>query len=307
MNTDSIKNGNIKKYSYHLSKYTGCVTILSNPVERKKHMLKTAALVLNSRNVNAVSCADRALSFFRQHQIAAFDLLTQTLSEKPDVIVSFGGDGTLLLGARYAIEYDIPLLGINLGTVGFLTEEDPDHLEEALEALITSAYLIESRSILYVRNKKTGASYYALNDAVITRGGYARLIRVDASVDGKAYGSFTADGIIVATPTGSTGYSLSAGGPIVEPGVSCMIITPVCAHSMQHCPCIVSESADIRLLLTPGREQTAELQIDGQSMGSLSAGDEIHVTGTDRKVRLIRLHPYDFFGVTRRKLSEWGS
>ena len=86
-----------------------------------------------------------------------------------------------------------------------------------------------------------------------------------------------------------------------------MIITPVGPHSMQNCPCIVSEKADIRLLLKPEREQTAELQIDGQNMGSLSAGDEIHVTGTDRKISLIRLHPYDFFGLTRRKLSEWGS
>ena len=154
---------------------------------------------------------------------------------------------------------------------------------------------------------RTGEEYHALNDAVITRGGYARLIRVDACVDSREYGVFTADGIIVATPTGSTGYSLSAGGPIVEPGMNCMIITPVCPHSMQHCPCVVSGTADIRLLLSPEREQTAELQIDGQNMAGLSAGDEIHVTGAQKKIRLIRLHPYDFFGLTRRKLSEWGS
>ena len=126
-------------------------------------------------------------------------------------------------------------------------------------------------------------------------------------VNGREYGLFTADGIIVATPTGSTGYSLSAGGPIVEPGMNCMIVTPVCAHSMQHCPCVVSETSDIRLLLNPNREQTAELQIDGRNMGMLGSGDEISVTGTDRKVYLIRLHPYDFFGLMRRKLVEWGS
>ena len=166
---------------------------------------------------------------------------------------------------------------------------------------------IEIRSILHILNKRTGEEFYALNDAVITRGGYARLIRVDATVNGSGYGTFTADGIIVATPTGSTGYSLSAGGPIVEPQMNCMIITPVCPHSMQHCPCIVSGSADIRLLLSPDREQSAELQIDGQNMGSLSAGDEIHVTGTEKKIRLIRLHPYDFFDLTHRKLSEWGT
>ena len=123
----------------------------------------------------------------------------------------------------------------------------------------------------------------------------------------KEYGVFTADGIIVATPTGSTGYSLSAGGPIVEPGMNCMIITPVCAHSMQHCPCVVSEKSRIRLLLKPEREQTAELQIDGQSRGTLEAGDEILVSGTKKTIRLIRLHSYDFFSLMRRKLIEWGS
>ena len=270
-------------------------------------MVKTAGLILTSQNGSAVECAGRAACFFREHGVRTFDPQKEQAPEDPDMIVSFGGDGTLLIGARYAMYYDIPLLGINLGTVGFLTEEDPGHLEEALGAIIAGEYQLESRSLLHILNPRTGEEFDALNDAVITRGGYARLIRVDASVDGKAYGTFTADGIIVATPTGSTGYSLSAGGPIVEPGVSCMIITPVCAHSMQHCPCIVSETADIRLLLNPGREQTAELQIDGQNMGSLRAGDEIHVTGTQKKIRLIRLHPYDFFGLTRRKLSEWGS
>lgn len=270
-------------------------------------MLKTAGLILNSQNRNAVRCAERTSAFFRQYGILSFNPQIQNAPTKPDAIVSFGGDGTLLIGAKYALYYDIPLLGINLGTVGFLTEEDPDHLEDALDKIIRSEYRIETRSLLHIINSRTDEEFYALNDAVITRGGYARLIRVDASVDGNTYGTFTADGIIVATPTGSTGYSLSAGGPIVEPGVNCMIITPVCPHSMQHCPCIVSETADIRLLLSPERQQSAELQIDGQNMGSLNTGDEIHVSGTDKKIRLIRLHPYDFFGVTRRKLSEWGS
>lgn len=270
-------------------------------------MLKTAGLILNKENLNAVHYAERAAAFFMRNHIRSFNPQTETSPEAPDLIVTFGGDGTLLMGARYAMKYDIPLLGINLGTVGFLTEEDPEHLEEALMSIVESRYQTELRSLLHVSNTRTGEAFYALNDAVITRGGYARLIRVDASVDRKEYGTFTADGIIVATPTGSTGYSLSAGGPIVEPGMNCMIITPVCPHSMQHCPCIVSETSEIRLLLKPEREQSAELQIDGQNMGRLSAGDEIHITGTERKIRLIRLHPYDFFGLMRRKLSEWGS
>ena len=270
-------------------------------------MLKTVGLVLNKQNEKAVRCADAAAIFFRKHGIATFDPQKEKTGISPDLIVTFGGDGTLLIGARFAMNYDIPLLGINLGTVGFLTEEDPVHLEDALNAIITDHFQIEYRSLLHVMNIATGESYYALNDAVITRGGYARLIRVDAFVNGNEYGAFTADGIIAATPTGSTGYSLSAGGPIVEPGMNCIIITPVCSHSMQHCPCIVSENAEIRFLLHPYREQTAELQIDGLNMGSLRTGDEIRITGTEKKIRLIRLHKYDFFRLVRKKLSEWGN
>ena len=270
-------------------------------------MLKAVGLILNRQNSSAVHCAEKAASFFRKNNIEIAEPQTQSPILPPDLIITFGGDGTLLNGARYAMRYNIPLLGINLGTVGFLTEAEPKHLDEALKAIIENDYHIEERSLLHIICRKTGAEYYALNDAVITRGGYARLIQVDAYVNGREYGLFTADGIIVATPTGSTGYSLSAGGPIVEPGMNCMIVTPVCAHSMQHCPCVVSETSDIRLLLNPNREQTAELQIDGRNMGMLGSGDEISVTGTDRKVYLIRLHPYDFFGLMRRKLVEWGS
>ncbi len=270
-------------------------------------MLKTVGMILNRQNEKAVLCAEKASLFLHKYNIDSFDPQQDKITDCPDLIITFGGDGTLLIGARYAMKYDIPLLGINLGTVGFLTEEEPGHIEEALQAIIEERFQVEERSLLRILNNGTGEVFYALNDAVITRGGYARLIRVDAYVDQKEYAAFTSDGIIAATPTGSTGYSLSAGGPIVEPGMNCIIITPVCAHSMQHCPCIVPGNADIRFLMNPDREQTAELQVDGQNMGKLQAGDEIHITGADKKIRLIRLHPYHFFGLLRKKLSEWGA
>ena len=270
-------------------------------------MIKTVGLILNPKNRQAVQYAEKAALYLKDQDIISFDVQDEIKNGMPDLIVTFGGDGTLLIGARYALKYDIPLLGINLGTVGFLTEEEPKRLEKSLKSIIDGEFQTESRSLLKIDNPKTGESFFALNDAVITRGGYARLIRVEAFVNHKEYGMFTADGIIVATPTGSTGYSLSAGGPIVEPGMNCMIITPVCAHSMQHCPCVVSEGSKIRLLLRHDREQTAELQIDGQNRGTLEAGDEILIAGTEKKIRLIRLHPYDFFGLMRRKLTEWGS
>ena len=276
--------------------------------ERINDMLKRAGLIPDIRNKDAVACADRAREILSRLGIQSYDPRNDESGlSAPDLILTFGGDGTLLLGARYAMRFDVPLLGINLGTVGFLTETVPGRLEESLESVFHSRYQLENRSVLRVLNLRSGEEYYALNDVVISRGGYARLIRVDAYVNGSVYGTFTSDGIIVATPTGSTGYSLSAGGPIVEPDMNCLIITPICAHSMQHCPCIVSEKADIRLLLKPEREQTAMLQIDGQSMNNLKAGDEIHVTGSVKTIKLIRFSPYDFFSLVRQKLTEWVS
>ena len=278
--------------------------MLNQTPEGEIHLIRRVGLILNRNNEAAFRCAEKAALYLGKRGIISCDVQNKSPDFSPDLIVSFGGDGTLLKGAGYSMEYDVPLLGINLGTVGFLTEEEPGKIESALQAIISGEYHTEKRSLLKIEQQKTGETFHALNDAVITRGGYARLIKVEVFVNRKGYGVFTGDGIIAATPTGSTGYSLSAGGPIVEPEMNCMIITPVCAHSMQHCPCVVSGESEIRLLLRPEREQTAELQIDGQNRGMLEAGDEIVIRGTDRKIRLIRLHPYDFFGLLRKKLVE---
>ena len=205
------------------------------------------------------------------------------------------------------MEHDIPLMGINLGTMGFLTEEEPEHLTECLQAILRHEYNMEERFLLEVRIPSTGEKYFALNDAVITRGGFARLIQVECTVNGEKFGTFTADGMIAATPTGSTGYSLSAGGPIVQPDMNCIVLTPVCAHSLQTCPCIVSGQSEIRFRLDAGRNPTAELQIDGMDRGKLQAGGEVVITGSARTIRLLRIHPFHFFTLLRGKLIEWSS
>ena len=270
-------------------------------------MLFSVGFVTNRNRRDATACADRAEAFFRRNGVQVWKAEPDGFPEKPDLMITFGGDGTLLGGAQLAISCGSPLLGINLGTVGFLTEEEPENLDQALESLLRGQYTIEQRSLLEAVNVRDGARSFALNDVVITRGGYARLIRVEAKVNGEEYGTFTADGIVVATPTGSTGYSLSAGGPIVEPGMRCMTITPVCAHSLQHAPCVASASSEIRLRMRADREQTAELQVDGMNRGMLKGGDEIRITGAARPLELIRLRPYHFFGLVRKKLMEWGS
>ena len=271
-------------------------------------MFSRIGLVMNPDKSEAIDMAHTAESILSDHGIKTVFLQENSHSLSGiDLILTFGGDGTFLTGARYAMEKDIPLMGINFGTVGFLTEEEPEHLSECLEAILREQYQIEERFLLNVHLIKTNESFFALNDAVITRGGFARLIRVECLVNGEQFGVFTADGMITATPTGSTGYSLSAGGPIVQPGMDCMILTPVCAHSLQKCPCIVSGSSEISLRLLSDRKQTAELQIDGIVRGKLESGDEIIVTGSGKKIRLLRIHPFRFFSLLQCKLIEWGS
>lgn len=269
-------------------------------------------LILHSRRDDALELASRAVAFLqeRQVEVCAEDEFCQMLGVQPlsevdqvDVLVSMGGDGTLLRGVQFAFQLDAALLGINLGRVGFLTETEPAEIEHSLEAVISGCYEIEKRSVLHVDAGEQ--HWHALNDVVLSRGGRPRLTTINAWVDDELSGRYVADGVIVATPTGSTGYSLSAGGPIVSPGVDCMVITPICAHTLQHRPTVVHGGAGIILELLPGDMQTASLQVDGQSCMELSSGMRAVIRKDERPVRLIRLKRQQFFQLVRDKLTEW--
>lgn len=269
-------------------------------------------IILHSRRQDAINYADRVISFLRSHQIdvCAEDEYAEDLhvapfsrAEKADIIISIGGDGTLLRGVQYAFSWEAALLGINMGRVGFLTEAEPGDIETALSAVISGDYDVETRPVLHVSAGEQ--HWHALNDVVLSRGGRARLTTINAWVDGELSGRYVADGVVVATPTGSTGYSLSAGGPIVSPKVECMIITPICAHTLQHRPTVVHGGAEIILELNPEDQQTASLQVDGQSCLELDSGMRACIRMDQRPIRLIRLKPQNFFQLVRDKLTEW--
>ncbi len=271
-------------------------------------------LIVNSKRGDALGYVRQAADYLHKHhvEVCAEDDIVAMLGEDVesfsvqtdvDVIIALGGDGTLLRGAQYAMKWGSALLGINLGRVGFLAEVDPSELDHALEDVIAGEYDIEMRKMLRIsvgRNR-----WYALNDAVLHRGAIARLITINAMVDGETSGRYLADGIAVATPTGSTGYSLSAGGPVVAPQVDCMVITPICAHTLQHRPTVVPGGAKITLELIPTDEQTASLEVDGQVRCELANGMRVEICTAEHSIRLIRLQPAHFFQLVREKLTEW--
>lgn len=237
---------------------------------------------------------------------AALPLLDQDV---PDVLIAFGGDGTLLRGARLLRGREVPILGVNLGRVGFLTTATREKLGEALDAVISGRYLLERRLSLHatIISEEGGvrSEQLALNDVAIHKSGVARVVRVRVSIDGEDLGPYSADGIVVASPTGSTAYSLSAGGPIVAPGVEAMIVTPVCAHTLAVRPVVVPPDSTVCVEpMSPGADDLL-VSYDGQLGTTLAIGDRVYVRRAQTSVLLIRLGSEGYFTRMRQKLN-WG-
>jgi NAD+ kinase len=227
-----------------------------------------------------------------------------------DLLITLGGDGTLLRGARLVAAAHTPVLGINLGHLGFLTSFALTDLALGLEAVFRGDYWLDERSTIEARvtgaDGAHGASFIAINDAVLHKGGFARVIRLAVHVgpDQQEVGTYTADGIVLATPTGSTAYSLSAGGPIVVPSMDCILATPICPHTLVVRPLVLP--MDLQLTVTPlaGVDEVI-LTVDGQDGAELRPGDHLAVRRGEPTLRLIRLAGQSFFSTLRRKL-HWG-
>lgn len=220
-----------------------------------------------------------------------------------DAVLSVGGDGTFLRANATAVQFGLPILGVNLGTVGFLAEVEWEQLETACRQLAMGEYIIRERMMLEAH--MDGKVWLALNDVVLSRGGYSRLIGVNASIDGETVGRYIADGLIVSTPTGSTGYSLSAGGPIVHPAVECILLTPICAHSLQHRPVVAAPEQCITLSLDDTHAQSVQCAIDGQGCFVLTPDKQLVVTRAAQPALFIETKPRSFFTTIRCKLAEW--
>jgi NAD+ kinase len=230
------------------------------------------------------------------------------VAAQADLLVVLGGDGTLLSVAREAGTRPVPILGVNLGSLGFLAEVAPDELQGALEAALAGEHRLVRRLRFEVRVEREGEPIYetlALNDVVLTRGGVSRMLDIETWTDGSPMATYRGDGLIVATPTGSTAYSLSAGGPILLPGIDAFVITPICPHTLTQRPVVLPRSCRVEMRVFP-REGEAQLDVDGRGSGSLRRGDRVLVAASEHPACFVVSPARSRFDVLRTKL-RWGT
>ena len=280
------------------------VAIMSKPSQPELERVAPEVVDWLQRHAYEVLIDQETGSYLPSH--AAFPR-AELAARKPEFVLVLGGDGTLLAAARALAEAKIPVLGVNLGTLGFLTEVSLSELYPTLEALVEKRCAVEVRSMLHchlMRSGKRIAHFDALNDAVIHKAAMARILEVEIQVDDRFVANYRADGLIVATPTGSTAYSLAAGGPVVSPEVSALIITPISPHMLTHRPVVVKDSRTVKIVVISTAEE-AFLTVDGQVGIPVVEGDHITCKKSAREVRLLRHADRTFFDVLRMKL-KWG-
>ncbi|HHW22626.1 MAG TPA: NAD(+)/NADH kinase [Clostridiaceae bacterium] len=230
---------------------------------------------------------------------------SSTLFKDSDFIICVGGDGTFLSTARKAFAYRKPVLGINKGTVGFLAEVEISEIETAIDSLVNGQFRIQPRMVLVATVERNGEKVYeniAINDAVITRMALSRILRLMVMIDDKYADSFPGDGVIISTPTGSTGYSLSAGGPIVQPDMRLVIISPICPHILHSRSYIASDSKTVSVIIDDKSEIDAILTLDGQEGFKLEPGDKIFVKASEDSALFATVKNMDFYDIIRAKI-----
>jgi NAD+ kinase len=229
-----------------------------------------------------------------------------TIGQQADAVIVLGGDGTMLSVGRTLAAYERPLIGINQGRLGFLTDITLENMTETLAAMLDGGFQAEQRLLLHAQIRRGGVSVLeacALNDVVVSKASTGRLIEIEVSIDGEFVYSQRSDGLIVATPTGSTAYALSAGGPILQPGLEAVALVPICAHTLSARPIAVNSHSRIQIDIV--RADDAQVHFDGQHYEALEVGDQVCIEQSPHYVTLLHPRSYSYYDTLRQKLL-WG-
>lgn len=280
------------------------ISIIANPRKKKIYpVLRKLIPWLKKRGVKVFISDEVAEKIGRPKR----GYSREEVAAKGNILIALGGDGTLLEAVRLLNGKDIPILGVNAGGLGFLTKVTLLELYHVLPGVIKGKFQTENRAMLKVTVGGSGESFLALNDAVITRGAFSRILRLKLFIEEELANVYLGDGLIFATPTGSTAHSLSAGGPIVHPELRVIILSPICPHTMTNRPLIIPADKEIRTEIDTGKAEVS-LTIDGQVWINLSpGGEEVRVTMARKRVRLIANPEESYFQVLRQKLNWSGT
>lgn len=268
----------------------------------KEINISNIGIFYNSDNKKAYCCAQKINDILQKHKINSQINTTKDFAKEITCAIILGGDGTILKAARFYAEFNVPILGINLGRLGFLSQASANQYEEAINCLLNGNFKIEERTMLSALNEKINA----LNDIVIKGEAFSRTSRLYVRINDNIVCDYLADGIIISTPTGSTAYTLSAGGPILTPTLDAMVIVPICPHTMNARPIVVPSQEIIKVSSSP-TSQPFKLSADGQEIFSIDTDEIIEIKKCKNKAKLILLNieKNSFYSVLREKL-HWG-
>lgn len=284
-----------------MSSFTDVGVVIKTDDERLKEPLTRLLECLYQRQISVH--LDRSLTSIGM--AADQTLSREDLAQRSDLIIVVGGDGTLLETSRTVADYRVPLLGINMGRLGFLTDILPSDITEQLSKILSGDYYDERRAMLFASIQREGnviAEGYALNDVVLHVRDAVRMIEFETTIDGRFVHQQRADGMVVSTPTGSTAYALSSGGPIVHPELDAVTLVPICPHTLSSRPIVVSGNSEICLRLTQTNRSLAQLSYDGQDNIDLQPEDIVTIQKRAHALHLIHPPGYDYFEILRKKL-----
>jgi NAD+ kinase len=296
-------------------------------VSRMPHSFHSIALVGNANDLRVAECMLSLASHFDAQGLRPLVDPGVGLAFRPgsvvlcpeasfatraDLIIAIGGDGTLLYAARLVAGHSVPLLGINRGRLGFLTDVSPRSMLEDMDSVLAGGYTEDRRSLLAARLEKKGAGQgadavraLALNDVVVNKWETGHTMDFETSINGRFVNSHGGDGMVIATATGSTAYALSCGGPIIEPDLDVWVLAPICPHTLSDRPIVVRAGSRIQLRLSDRFESRAQVTCDGSALGDLEQGDKLYVEAADAQITLLHPPGYDYYRLLRSKL-HWG-